>query len=92
MKEVTKLAAATAPGCAASNSRGAAPGSRYQWRGASAAVQRANERQPSRHIAKSSANISRMTRSTARSTRERLDGGCVEFMKILVSWPFMVMG
>jgi hypothetical protein len=31
--------------------------------------------------------MTRMMRSTVCSTWERLEGGWVEFMKILVSWP-----
>jgi len=42
---------------------------------------------PTMHIANSSVNMKRMMRSTVRSTWERFEGGWVEFMKILVSWP-----
>lgn len=43
---------------------------------------------PTRHMQKSRLNMKKMMRSTVRSTWLRLDGGCVEFMKILVSCPW----
>jgi hypothetical protein len=39
------------------------------------------------HMRNSSVNMKRMMRSTVCSTWERFEGGWVEFMKILVSWP-----
>ena len=52
-----------------------------QWYGILVLVQRAAYTAPVRHIANSRPKQKRMILSTVRSTVERLEGGCVVFMK-----------
>ena len=82
-----KLMRPTFPGLLGSYAAVALCGAMYQWRVYSWLVQWLKYTLVVRQKAKSSRNMVRTTRSMMRSSLLRLEGGLLEFMKILVSWP-----